>query len=198
MPALLGRATLVGGMIALIAFLTENAAESWSALHVERTLGGDPRQGAMGPATLAITMGLARLAGQGLLARVSAPALLTAGATLAGAGALVAAMAPTPAVAYAGFVVLGVGASVVSPTAFTLVGRMAPEGARARAMARATMIAYAGYFVGPAVFGLIAGTLGLRAAFAGAALALVCVPLLARAMGPGHARGQGRAAGPGR
>ena len=178
----LGPATVIGGLIVLIAFLSENAAESWSALHIETTLHGDPRQGAMGPAALALTMGFARLGGQGLAARIGAVALLTGGAGLSGAGALIAAAAPTPGVAYAGFVVMGVGASVVAPTAFTLVGRMAPPGARARAVARATLLGYLGYFIGPSLFGLLAGSLGLRVAFAAAALALISVPILARAM----------------
>ena len=74
----LGLLPLVGGGIVLIAFLTENAAENWSALHIEKTLGGSPEQGAMGPAALAVTMGVARLAGQGLVMRVRPVRLLTA------------------------------------------------------------------------------------------------------------------------
>ena len=52
-------------------------------------------------------------------------------------------------------------------------------------MARATLLGYFGYFVGPPMLGIIAGSLGLRAAFAIAALMLVGVlilaPLMARA-----------------
>ncbi|NJM84112.1 MAG: MFS transporter [Tabrizicola sp.] len=63
---------LIGGGLVLIAFLTENAAENWSALHIEKTLGGSPAEGAMGPAMLALTMGFARLAGQGIANRIDA------------------------------------------------------------------------------------------------------------------------------
>ncbi|MDN5786166.1 MFS transporter, partial [Pseudorhodobacter sp.] len=59
--AALGVLPLIGGAIVLVAFMTENAAESWSALHIEKTLGGSPAQGALGPATLALTMAAARL-----------------------------------------------------------------------------------------------------------------------------------------
>ena len=51
--------------------------------------------------------------------------------------------------------------------------------ARARAVARATMLGYAGYFVGPPLVGLIAGGLGLRAAFVFTAALLGFVWLLA-------------------
>ncbi len=177
----LGILPVIGGAIVLIAFMTENAAESWSALHVEKTLGGTPAAGASGPAALAITMGLARLAGQGLVARFGALPFLIGGAGVGAAGALIVAAAPTPAVAYAGFIVLGAGASVLAPTALSLVGRTAAPEARARAVARATLLGYFGYFIGPPTLGLIAGTFGLRMSFAFAALLLFGVVLLGRA-----------------
>ena len=175
---------LVGGGIVLIAFLTENAAENWSALHIEKTLGGSPQEGAMGPAALALTMGFARLVGQGFAARVNPVRLLCGGAVLSAVGALVAAFATSPAMAYAGFIVMGVGSSVVAPTAFSLVGQYADPAARARAVARATLYGYFGYFFGPPILGLIAGQFGLRMAFVFAACMLLTVlvlaPLLAR------------------
>jgi predicted MFS family arabinose efflux permease len=183
--AALGVIPILGGSIILIAFLTENAAESWSALHIEKTLGGSPQQGAMAPAVLALTMGLARLAGQGLAARISAMRLLIGGAILAAVGALGAAVAPTATFAYGAFIVMGVGASVIAPTAFSLVGRMAAPQARARAVARATLLGYFGYFFGPPLLGFIAGAFSLRFAFVFAAVALmgvlVLAPMLARA-----------------
>lgn len=178
----LGLVPVIGGAMVFIAFLTENAAESWSALHIEQTLGGTPAHGAMGPALMALTMGLARLAGQGVIGRISPGVLLTVGAGIAGVGAVSVAVAMSPAMAYAGFVVMGIGASVIAPTAFSLVGARAAADARARAVARATLLGYFGYFIGPPGFGFIAGTLGLRYAFVFAALALCLIPLLARVM----------------
>ncbi|MFN3847232.1 MAG: MFS transporter [Paracoccaceae bacterium] len=180
----LGLLPVLGGGVVLIAFMTENAAEAWSALHIEKTLGGSPEQGAMGPAALALTMGFARLAGQGLVSRLNPYRLLTGGAVVAAIGALCAAGAQTPMMAYAGFIVMGLGASVIAPTAFSLVGRLARPEARARAVARATLLGYFGYFFGPPMLGFVAGNFGLRMAFvfaAGLLLAvLVLSPLMAR------------------
>lgn len=180
----LGLIPIIGGGIVLIAFLTENAAENWSALHIEKTLGGRPEEGAMGPAVLALTMGFARLAGQGIVSRVNPFRLLMGGAVLSACGALVAAMAVSPAMAYAGFIVMGIGSSVIAPTAFSLVGRLAEPEARARAVARATLLGYFGYFFGPPSLGFIAGAFGLRFAFVFAAvmllMVLVLAPLMAR------------------
>lgn len=180
----LGWIPLIGGGIVLVAFLTENAAENWSALHIEKTLGGSPAQGAFGPAALALTMGFARLVGQGFASRVDPFRLLGGGAVIAAIGALIAASAVSPAMAYAGFVIMGVGSSVIAPTAFSLVGRLADPAARARAVARATLWGYFGYFFGPPMLGFIAGSFGLRMAFVFAAgmlgLVLAMLPLLAR------------------
>jgi MFS family permease len=92
---------------------------------------------------------------------------------------LTVAVAQSPQIAYAGFIVMGIGSSVISPTAFTLVGATAAPEARARAVARATMLGYAGYFIGPPSLGIIAGAFGLRSAFVFAAAMLAFVWLLA-------------------
>jgi MFS family permease len=178
----LGLVPVIGGGMVLIAFLTENAAENWSALHIEKTLGGSPSEGAMGPAALALTMGFARLAGQGLVARSNPYVLLRLGAVVAGTGALIAAFAVNPPMAYAGFIVMGIGSSVIAPTAFSLVGRRAAPEARARAVARATLLGYFGYFFGPPTLGLIAGSFGLRMAFVFAAAMLLTILVLAPLM----------------
>jgi len=178
----LGLIPVIGGGIVLIAFMTENAAENWSALHIEKTLGGRPEEGAMGPAVLALTMGFARLAGQGIVQRVDPFRLLFGGAIVSACGALVAALAVSPAMAYAGFIVMGIGSSVIAPTAFSLVGRLAAPEARARAVARATLLGYFGYFFGPPTLGFLAGAFGLRFAFVFAAVMLMAVLVLAPLM----------------
>ena len=178
----LGLVPVIGGAMVLVAFLTENAAENWSALHIEKTLGGSPEQGSMGPAAIALTMGFARLAGQGLAGRIGPFRLLKAGAVVSAMGALIAAAAVSPAMAYAGFVIMGVGSSVIAPTAFSLVGRLGPDEARARAVARATLLGYFGYFFGPPTLGMIAGVFGLRSAFVFAAAMLLLILALAPVM----------------
>lgn len=182
--ASLGMLPVIGGAIVLLAFMAENAAESWSALHIEKTLGGSPAQGALGPAAMALTMAAARLGGQALIQRIAPLRLLQWGAVIASVGAMIAAMATSPAMAYAGFIILGIGASVIAPTAFSLVGSRARPEARARAVARATLLGYFGYFFGPPLLGLIAGSFGLRAAFVvtacGIALVIALAPLLVR------------------
>ncbi len=183
-PGGLGMIPVIGGGIVLIAFMTENAAENWSALHIEQTLHGSPAYGAAGPAVLALTMGLSRLVGHGLSQREDPIRILLGGSVLSALGAMTVAMATGPMMAYVGFIIMGIGASVIAPTAFTLVGRYAAPGAKARAVARATMLGYFGYFIGPPALGFVAGSYGLRAAFVFASCVLLVVwvlaPMLAR------------------
>lgn len=180
----LGLLPVFGGLVVLIAFMTENAAENWSALHIEKTLGGSPAEGAMGPAALALTMGFARLVGQGVASRVNQVWLLRGGAVVSASGALVAAAAVSPAMAYAGFIVMGIGSSVIAPTAYSMVARAAAPESRARAVARTTLLGYFGYFFGPPLVGFVAGQTGLRFAFVLAAGLLMLVPLIAHLLRP--------------
>jgi MFS family permease len=184
----LGLVPVIGGGMVLIAFLTENAAENWSALHIEKTLGAAVGHGSFGPAAMALTMGVARLFGQALAGRISASQLLIGGALISATGALGAALATSAAMAYASFIVMGIGSSVIAPTAFSLVGQLADPKARARAIARATLLGYFGYFFGPPLIGLIAGAFGLRFAFVFAAAMLAAIPVLAKIMANHRAR----------
>lgn len=180
----LGPVALIGGLIILIGFLAENATEAWSALHIERTLGGARGLGSYGPALLGLTMGIGRMSGQFLSARMSERSLLRAAGLTAAVGAVVAALAPSPAYGYLGFIILGLGVSVIAPVAFALVGRLAAPARRTAAIARATQIGYTGFFIGPAVLGALSQFLGLRAAFGAVAVFLLLIlpllPLLAR------------------
>lgn len=176
----IGPLPVIGGLVIMIAFLAENAAEVWSALHIERSLGGSAAEGASGPALLGLTMAAGRLAGQAIVARLPEAGVLRLSLVVAGAGATLAALAQTPLVAQAGFVVLGLGVSVVAPMTFALVGRAATEASRARAIARASVLGYAGFFFGPPLLGALADAFGLRASFLVVAVILVAaLPLVA-------------------
>jgi len=178
---------LAGGLV-LVAFLSENAAEAWSALYVERDLGAPPGAGAAGPALLGLSMGFGRLAGQALALRIPDQRLMRGGLVLAALGAGLVALAPSAGAALAGFAVLGLGVSVVAPTALSVAGRLADPARRGRAVARATVIGYLGFFLGPPGMGLVAELVGLRASYALVGLALLAALALRARLGR-HDRG---------
>ena len=167
---------LPGALIVMIGFLTEQAAEGWSALHLERNLGAGAAAGSMGPALLGFTMGMGRLFGQVLAHRFPEPAVIRTGAGVAAVGALMAGFAPAVWVAYAGFAVLGLGASVIVPMAFAFVAARVPAPQRARAISHLSVIGYAGFFLGPPLMGFLSGLFGLGAAFGTVAVILALIP----------------------
>lgn len=176
-PAL-GGAVFWGGLIVFAAFLSENAVEGWSALHIERSLGGDAAEGAFGPAMLGLTMGIGRFGGQVIVARISEARVVFLASLLAAVGSLIAAFAPSPMWAYIGFGALGLGVSVIAPMVFALVGRRVPDEIRAQAISRVAVIGYMGFFVGPPIVGFLAGAVGLSASFVFVAMILTAIPLL--------------------
>ncbi|WP_298429931.1 MFS transporter [uncultured Jannaschia sp.] len=153
-------------VIVLIAFMAEATVESWSALHIERTLGGGAAEGAFGPAMLGLTMAVGRFSGQAVSARMSEITVIRMATGLAVIGVLVAAAAPSPAIAYLGFGLLGLGISVIGPMGLALAGRLADPRQRTAVIARVAVIGFTGFFIAPALMGLASDAFGLRWAFA--------------------------------
>lgn len=177
--------TVLGGAVVLVAFLVEASAEGWSALHLERTLGGDPSEGALGPAILGLTMGIGRLAGHFLSRHLPELKLMGIAALVSAAGLALAGSAPSLTVAYLGFGLAGIGVSVVAPLALALIGRTVAPEARLDAISRVSVMGYGAYFFGPPLMGFTSEVLGLRAGFiliAGIMVvtALLLVPALGR------------------
>ena len=176
------------GLVVLVAFLAEASSEGWSALHIERTLGGSAGQGALGPALMGLMMGVGRLSGHAIAQWMRDTTLMLLACIVSACGLLMAGLAGSVSVALIGFALGGLGISVVAPLALALVGRVVPPDARLAAISRASVIGYAAFFFGPSLMGLVAEGFGLRAAFivvAGllAVVALVMLPVLARRTG---------------
>lgn len=170
---------LVCGGIVLIAFMTEATVEAWSALHIERTLGGSPLDGALGPAMLGVTMTVGRFSGQVVTERFSETRVIIAASCIAAIGAIWAATAQTASMAYLGFGIMGLGVSVIGPIGLAILGQIVPEHARVKAVSRAAVLGFAGFFIAPTLMGVISEYYSLRVAFACVAgLALLVLPLV--------------------
>jgi MFS family permease len=158
---------LVLGALTALAYLVENAWQSWSAIHLEESLGAAPALASLAPAVFGASATAGRLAGHAAAARVTPRALVVAGATSAAAGSLLAALAAWPALALAGIAVVGLGTSVCAPTFISLAGSLAEPEERGRAVSAVTTLAYLGFLVGPAAVGGVADAAGLEAALVG-------------------------------
>jgi len=182
-PGMPGLAVLLCGGIVLIAFFVEAVVESWSALHVERTLQGGAAEGAFGPAILGLTMAAGRFSGQIAAGRFGDTAIITTGSVMACLGAGLAAAAQGPWLAYLGFGLMGLGMSVVGPMALALVGRIVPPSRRTAAVARVNVMGFGAFMLAPVVMGQISDAYGLRTAFAVVGAMALIAPVLAYWLG---------------
>ncbi|AJE46058.1 MFS transporter [Celeribacter indicus] len=158
-------AILPVALMLFVAFLSENAIESWSALFLERELGAMAGAGGFGPSTLGFTMAAFRLAGHLSTRRFGEARTLFWSGVSGMCGALVLALSPTEPVALAGICLTAVGMAVVVPTATSLLGKRVHRRQRDLAISRAWLIGFTGFFVGPTAIGLISELHGLRVAF---------------------------------
>ena len=178
-PSRLSRPLIwLGGIIILIAFMSEQATEAWSALHLERGLGGSAAQGALGPAILGLTMGVGRLSGQFISAHVRETYVLQVAGVIAALGLMIAASAPSLSVAYVGFATLGLGVSVMAPMAYSAVGKRVNNQQRAVIITRISVIGYMGFFIGPPLMGGLSEAFGLPISFYTIGVILLLVSVL--------------------
>jgi MFS family permease len=172
---------LLLGALGAVAYLIENAWQSWASIQLHGTLGASSPLAAAGPAVFAGCAAAGRFVGHLLQRRLTPPALFAAGAGLAAVGSALAALAASVAEAFVGIALAGLGTSVCAPTLISSAGRLAP---RAPGAATGTVISlsYVGFVFGPAAVGLLAQVTTLRMALAAVAAAAVGLALAGRAL----------------
>lgn len=147
---------LVIGGLGAIAFWIEGAWQDWGAVYLERSLDASPAASALAPALFAAAMAAGRLSVHRLARPGGERTVLVAGAAIAGAGSMLAAIAPSTPVALVGIAVAGAGCSVCAPTIVSLAGGAAGAHERATVVGSVTTLMYLGFLVGPAAVGGVA------------------------------------------
>ena len=170
---------LVLGFVGALAYWLENAWQSWSAVHLERTLEASPAFAALGPAAFAGSMAVGRLLAHRIARPGAERAVLIGGASVAALGSGLAAFAPSAPLALAGLVVAGAGCSVWAPTLVSVAGRAAREAERATLVGSLTTVMYLGFLVGPVAVGALADTTTLRTSLGSVAALGVLLAILA-------------------
>jgi MFS family permease len=177
---------LLIGALGTLAFASENAHQSWSAVFAQDELHAGAGLTTVAPAVFAGTVAITRFASGALKTSYARPLLLT-GALVAGGGALVIADAPNLPVAICGLVLAGAGTAVLFPTLIGIVSRNVEEAYRGRATSIVSTVSYLGFLFGPVYVGAWAGATGLRGAMVAVAVLaaglFVLTPLLLRLSG---------------
>lgn len=155
---------LLLGLLGAITFLVEGAILDWGALLAIGAGLVSEAQGGAGYIVFSIAMTVGRLGGDAVVARIGDRTTLFWGSLVAITGFVVLLTAPVTAVAMAGFLLIGLGASNLVPVLFRRAARQTamPTGL---AVAAITTAGYAGVLVGPAGVGFVARVGGLPTAF---------------------------------
>jgi len=173
-----GAVILMLGAAGLCALLAEGAAADWSAVYLRDNLGTSAGFAAAGFAAFSVAMAAGRLFGDRLAARFGPVRLVRYGGLVAAIGLAAGLISGQPAVAVAGFAVLGAGLSSMAPQIF-LAGGQADPARPGHGLARVVGVSYLGMVGGPAVIGGAASLVGLPLALAIPVVLALCVAALA-------------------
>ncbi|MFE2599248.1 MFS transporter [Streptomyces sp. NPDC057617] len=169
--ALPPKSALLIGAIGFCAVFAEGASMDWSAVYLRDVLDTSPGLAAASTTAFALTMAVARLAGDKVIDRFGAVRTVRTGGVLAAAGGLLVVVAPHPALAMGGFGLLGLGVAVVVPLAFAAAGRSGPN--PSQAIAGVATITYTSGLIAPSAIGAVADATSLVVSF-GLVTALAC------------------------
>ncbi|GAB6899508.1 MFS transporter [Kineosporia succinea] len=155
------RLLLIGAIVLAMA-LAEGTANDWLPLLMVDGHGFDAGLGSAIYATFALSMTVGRFVGGRFIDRYGRGRVLMASAISATAGLALVSLADLQALAAAGVILWGLGASLGFPVALSAAGDSGPDSA-----ARVTLVATVGYIaflVGPPLLGFLGEHYGLRGA----------------------------------
>ncbi|MEJ3653355.1 MFS transporter [Actinomycetes bacterium KLBMP 9759] len=161
--ALPPRSALLVGAVGFCAVFAEGASLDWSAVYLRDVLSTSAGAAAVATTGFALTMTVARLLGDRAVDRFGPVRSVRASGVIAAAGGLLVVLAPHPAVAVAGFGLIGLGIAVVVPLAFAAAGHKGPD--PSQAIAGVATITYTSGLVAPSLIGLIAQSTSLTVSF---------------------------------
>ena len=158
-------------LIGAAPLLVEGAGVDWSAIYMRDVFAVQPFVGGMGLTLFAFFMAVMRLTADPVVARYGPRDVAMVLLTLATIGALMVGFAPAPALALAGFALMGIGCSAVYPLAVSAAAQRTDRPAAVN-VAALGQVSFVVFFLAPPLLGFVAEYLGIRNSY------LICVPLL--------------------
>jgi MFS family permease len=163
---------LVLGIIAFCTMLCESTMFDWSVNYFDRIVKADKGLITMGYTSFIITMALGRLIGDRFVRRFGARRLIIINGFIIVTGLLIAVIFPFLIPAAFGFLLVGLGDSIIIPVIYSLSAKtktMPPS----YAITSVTMIGYAGFLLGPVIIGTVSEAWGMQWAFV--IVAIICL-----------------------
>jgi MFS family permease len=159
---------LLIGLVGFAAIFVEMAGNDWSAVYMHWILHASQAKAALATGVFAGSMATGRLCGDAVIRRIGARLCVRVCGILGTIGCLLVAVAANAGLALAGFLLIGVGVSVVIPLVFAAAGNSGPS--PALGVAGVATISYGAGLAAPGAIGGIADLSSLRVAFAVAAV----------------------------
>ncbi len=187
--ALPPRSALAIGLVGFCAVFAEGASMDWSGVYLRDVTGSSASVAAAAYTAFALTMTVARLAGDAVIGRLGPVPAARISGLVATAGGILVIVADTPYLAIPGFALIGIGIAVVVPLAFAAAGRTG--GNPSQAIAGVATVTYTSGLIAPAVIGVLAQATSLTVSFC-----LVTALTAAMVLGAGALRRPAAAAEP--
>ncbi|MFJ2605230.1 MFS transporter [Streptomyces sp. NPDC091279] len=181
--ALPPRSALLIGAVGFCAVFAEGASLDWSAVYLRDRLETSAGLAAACTTGFMLTMALARMVGDAVVNRFGAVRTVRAGGFLAVLGGLLVVVGTYPAVAMAGFALMGLGIAVVVPLCFAAAGHSGPN--PSQAIAGVATITYTSGLVAPSLIGGVAQLSSLMVSFVLVTLLACGLVAFAKVLQPG-------------
>jgi fucose permease len=168
-------------LLGLMTFCTmscEVTVFDWAVNYFEKIVKADKSLVIAGYTAFIITMTLGRMTGDKIIGFLGVHKVLLINGLLMSAGFFIVVLFPYLYTAAIGFLLIGLGDSIIIPTIYSMAGqstKMKPN----YAIASVTMIGYAGFLSAPLIVGAISQRWGMPYAFALMAVFSLCVSVLA-------------------
>ncbi|MEM7549686.1 MAG: MFS transporter [Bacteroidota bacterium] len=150
-------------LVGFFIMISEGAVTDWSTVYADQVLGLSPAYVGLGYAAFSAAMALGRFTGDIVTQKMSSIILIRWGIAL-GAIGLIFVVQKMLALSLLGFVIVGLGYSVVVPMLFRIGAQL--EGIKpAQGTAAIAGSGYVGFLIGPVIMGFIADAFSLRQSF---------------------------------
>ncbi|MEJ7740416.1 MAG: MFS transporter [Chitinophagaceae bacterium] len=170
------------GLITLSAMLCEGAVFDWSVNYFDKVVHAKKSFVTIGYMAFVISMTAGRLAGDRLIRMFGVFRMLVANGLLMAGGFAIAALFPFIFPAGFGFLLIGLGDSILVPMVYMLAAKSKKMPA-AYALSSVTLIGYCGFLIGPLFIGNVADIWGMSVAFlclSGISMLIILIALQVR------------------
>jgi len=167
------------GIIAFCSMATEGALMDWSGVYFKEIVHAPAKWVILGYASYSAMMTIGRFIGDKFIASLGRKTMLQLCGVIISTGMFLSVVFPTLILATIGFMLVGIGVSVIIPMTYTIAGNN-DKMPSSLAIAMVSSIGYFGFLMGPPLIGYISELFNLRYSFAIVGCFGILISLLVR------------------